>query len=169
MEPSLRLNHILLLLMVVNAGVVVVNADKFQVGGGQMWGPNVNYTPWEQEHNNSIHVNDWLVFLYKEGQADVIQVNETGYNKCDSSYPIANYSKGRSFAYQLKEPKRYYFICSLGYCYGGMRISVVAHPLPPPSPPPAVHSPSLAPNLVNGGSFAVLLFSVSLIVVFRMI
>jgi hypothetical protein len=73
------------------------------------------------------------VFYYTPGQADVVQVNEAGYNKCDSSNSIYNYSKGRNFAFQLNETKTYYFICSYGYCYGGMRLAIKAEKLPPPS------------------------------------
>lgn len=79
--------------------------------------------------------------------ADVVQVDEAAYNKCDASHPIANYSKGRSYAFELNETKRYYFICSYGYCYQGMKLTLRAEKLPPPSPPPkpsaaAVRSPS---------------------------
>jgi hypothetical protein len=79
------------------------------------------------------------VFYYTPGQADVVQVDAAGYNKCDSSNAIYNYSKGRSFAFQLNETKTYYFICSYGYCYGGMRLAIRAEKLPPPSPPPSAH------------------------------
>lgn len=80
------------------------------------------------------------VFYYTSGMGDVVQVDEAAYNKCDASHPIMNYSKGRSFAFELNETKRYYFICSYGYCYQGMKLSIKALPLPPPSPPPSKHS-----------------------------
>jgi Plastocyanin-like domain len=76
------------------------------------------------------------VFYYQPGQADVVQVDEVGYNKCDASNAISNYSKGRSYAFELNETKHYYFICSYGYCYGGMKLAIRAQALPPPSPPP---------------------------------
>ncbi|XP_078178239.1 early nodulin-like protein 17 [Carex rostrata] len=134
--PSLRL--VLLVVVVASAGLAVTNADKFTI----KWFPNINYTDWEK--NNTVHVGDWLVFQYTANQADVMQVNESAFNKCDATNPISNYSRGRGYAVQLNESKHYYFICSLGYCYGGMKLSVVAHPLPPPSPPPSSMSVSRA-------------------------
>jgi Plastocyanin-like domain len=35
------------------------------------------------------------VFLYTSNQADVIQVNESAFNRCDPTSLISNYSKGR--------------------------------------------------------------------------
>ena len=73
-----------------------------------------------------------------------MQVDEVGYNKCDATNAIYNYSKGRSFAVQLNETKTYYFICSYGYCFGGMRLAIKAEKLPPPSPPPSAINRSAA-------------------------
>lgn len=84
------------------------------------------------------------MFYYTAGQADVVQVDETGYNKCDASNAIYNYSKGRTFAFQLNETKTYYFICSYGYCFGGMRLAIKTEKLPPPSPPPSASNKSAA-------------------------
>jgi Plastocyanin-like domain len=94
------------------------------------------------------------VFLYTTNQADVIQVNESAFNRCDATNPISNYSKGRSYAFQLNESRHYYFICSLGYCYNGMKLAVTVHPLPPPSPPPSSSlNVSLAIARASMGSF----------------
>ncbi|XP_074561015.1 early nodulin-like protein 19 [Curcuma longa] len=114
----------------------LASADRFSVGDSQAWNPNVNYTAWVDKHK-PFHVGDWLVFYYQPGMADVVQVDEAGYNKCDASVSISNYSKGRSYAFQLNHTGEYYFICSRGFCYGGMRLAIVAQPLPPPSPPPS--------------------------------
>ncbi|GJN23251.1 hypothetical protein PR202_gb10885 [Eleusine coracana subsp. coracana] len=92
------------------------------------WKPNVNYSDWLEQHRPSTRAT---------GSADVVQVDEAGYNKCDSSHAIYNYSKGRNFAFELNETKTYYFICSYGYCYGGMRLAIKAEKQPPPSPPPS--------------------------------
>ncbi|EER90853.1 hypothetical protein BDA96_01G087300 [Sorghum bicolor] len=107
------------------------------------WKPNVNYTDWLKQHS-PFYKDDWLVFYYTAGQADVVQVDEVGYNKCDATNAIYNYSKGRSFAFQLNETKTYYFICSYGYCFGGMRLAIKAEKLPPPSPPPSASDQSSA-------------------------
>ncbi|KAM3260385.1 hypothetical protein ACQJBY_051568 [Aegilops geniculata] len=100
------------------------------------WMPNTNYSDWPQQHG-PFYKGDWLVFYYESGRADVVEVNESGYNRCDASNAIYNYSKGRSFAFELNETKTYYFICSFGYCPGGMRLAIKSQNLPPPSPPPS--------------------------------
>lgn len=127
----LPLLSLLLLLLSSSA-----SANKYTVGDAQGWNPGVNYTVWVDKHR-PFHLGDWLVFYYQSGMADVVQVDETAYNKCDSSHPISNYSKGRSYAFELNQTKRFYFICSFGYCYQGMKVSVLVHPLSPPSPPPS--------------------------------
>ncbi|PKU75064.1 lamin-like protein [Dendrobium catenatum] len=125
-----------LLLLSVFLLLSSASANKYNVGDEKGWNPGVNYTLWVNKHR-PFHVGDWLVFYYQSGMADIVQVDETAYDKCDASHPISNYSKGRSYAFELNQTKRYYFICSFGYCYQGMKVSVLAHPLPPPSPPPS--------------------------------
>ena len=66
------------------------------------------------------------VFEYQNGRSDVVQVDEVGYDNCDKANAISSYSKGHSYAFQLKEAKDYYFICSYGYCYNGMKLAVTA-------------------------------------------
>jgi len=56
----------------------------------------------------------------------VVQVGEVGYDKCDKAGALTSYSKGTSYAFQLKEAKDYYFICSYGYCYTGMKLHLTA-------------------------------------------
>ena len=107
------------------------------------WAPNTNYTVWQETHG-PFYKGDWLVFYYTTGQADVVEVNESGYNRCDATNAIYNYSKGRSFAFELNETKTYYFICSFGYCPGGMRLAIKSQKLPPPSPPPSAQDRSAA-------------------------
>ena len=56
----------------------------------------------------------------------MVQVGEVGYDKCDKAGALTSYSKGTSYAFQLKEAKDYYFICSYGYCYTGMKLHLTA-------------------------------------------
>ncbi|XP_029120839.2 early nodulin-like protein 17 [Elaeis guineensis] len=156
MEASRRRMAVVMpLLPLLFLAFATVSADRFTVGDSKGWNPGVNYTEWEKKHS-PFHVGDWLVFYYQSGMADVVQVDEAAYNKCDASNPISNYSKGRSYAFELNHTKRYYFICSYGYCFGGMKLSIKAEPLPPPSPPPS-HKPSAAPSLVPRSAAAVTL------------
>jgi len=129
------------------------------------WKPNTNYSDWVAQHS-PFYKDDWLVFYYTAGQADVVQVDEAGYNKCDASNAIYNYSKGRTFAFQLNETKTYYFICSYGYCFGGMRLAIKTEKLPPPSlPPSASHRSAAAAAAFARSHAAVIFYAVALLAV----
>ncbi|CAL9080336.1 unnamed protein product [Musa textilis] len=93
-----RSQQLYLFLFVVFVSLQLASADRFTVGDRQGWNPNINYTVWVEKHK-PFHVGDWLVFYYQSGMADVVQVDEAGYNKCDASNPISNYSKGRNYAF----------------------------------------------------------------------
>ncbi|XP_039119115.1 lamin-like protein [Dioscorea cayenensis subsp. rotundata] len=142
----------LLSLLLLLSFSLSISGNKFTVGDEKGWNPGVNYTTWVNKHK-PFYLGDWLVFYYQSGMADVVQVDETSYEKCDASNPIRNYSKGRSYAFELNETKHYYFICSYGYCYQGMKVAINVQKLPPPSPPPS--HPSAAPfSLLYSSSFS---------------
>ncbi|TVU13162.1 hypothetical protein EJB05_40694, partial [Eragrostis curvula] len=100
-------------------------AANYTVGDDKGWNPDVDYTAWVKKHK-PFYKGDWLVFQYQTGRADVVEVGEVGYEKCDKASALSSYSKGTSYAFQLKEAKDYYFICSYGYCYSGMKLHVTA-------------------------------------------
>ncbi|CAL9778474.1 unnamed protein product [Musa acuminata subsp. burmannicoides] len=126
---------LLLVLVCVSYHLSCASAfNRFSVGDEKGWIPGVNYTIWEKKHR-PFHVGDWLVFYYQPRTADVVRVDEDAYDKCDASNPISNYSKGRSYAFELNHTGRYYFICSYGYCYDGMKLSILVEPLTSPSAP----------------------------------
>uniref|UniRef100_A0A2P2QR10 Uncharacterized protein MANES_11G067200 n=1 Tax=Rhizophora mucronata TaxID=61149 RepID=A0A2P2QR10_RHIMU len=64
---------------------------------------------------------------------NVFEVNETGYDNCTTEGALGNWSSGKDFI-ALDHAKRYYFICGNGQCYNGMKVSVLVHPLPTPTP-----------------------------------
>ncbi|URE38680.1 Plastocyanin-like domain [Musa troglodytarum] len=126
---------VLLVLVCVSYHLSCASAfNRFSVGDEKGWIPGVNYTIWEKKHR-PFHVGDWLVFYYQPRTADVVQVDEDAYDKCDASNPVSNYSKGRSYAFELNHTGHYYFICSYGYCYEGMKLSILVEPLTSPSAP----------------------------------
>ncbi|XP_062186202.1 early nodulin-like protein 16 [Phragmites australis] len=132
MAHAPRLLLVMLLLFAVSPAPSL--AAKFVVGDREHWAPNVNYTAWADQHQ--FHVGDWLDFEYEKDRYDVVQVNETAYAACDDGGAILRYSRGRNFAFHLNRTGRFYFICSRGYCWGGMKVSVLVQP--PASLPPAV-------------------------------
>ncbi|XP_039114845.1 lamin-like protein [Dioscorea cayenensis subsp. rotundata] len=111
---------------------VSVSATKHDVGGKQGWAPNVNYTDWASHER--FFVGEWLVFYYQKGMYDVVQVNSTAFDRCSAENAIMNWSRGHSFAFQLKDAGNYYFICSRGQCYNGMKLSILVHETPAPAP-----------------------------------
>ncbi|OEL32356.1 hypothetical protein BAE44_0006627 [Dichanthelium oligosanthes] len=111
--------RLLLVLLFLFAAAVPPVEVKIYVDDRKRWAPNVNYTDWADRHE--FHVGDWL--------GTVVQVNETAYAKCDGSSPLVSYSRGKNFVVQLNRTGRFYFICSRGYCWNGMKVSVLVQPL----------------------------------------
>lgn len=138
-----------MLLPVMAALVVVVLASlpsaavatNYTVGDEKGWNPKVDYTAWVKKHR-PFYKGDWLLFEYQNGRSDVVQVDEVGYDNCDKESAISSHSKGTSYAFQLKEAKDYFFICSYGYCYSGMKLAVTAKKGPASSSPDSSSSSS---------------------------
>ncbi|KAL2942065.1 Lamin-like protein [Bienertia sinuspersici] len=74
--------------------------------------------------------------MFDKNAFDVLEVNQTNYENCNSENFIANLTKGGRDVYQLMEARPYYFICSKGYCYGGMKLAIDTRNSPPPAPSP---------------------------------
>jgi hypothetical protein len=100
-------------------------ATNYTVGDEKGWNPKVDYTAWVKKHK-PFYKGDWLLFQYQNGRSDVVQVDEVGYENCNKEGAISSHNKGISYAFQLKEAKDYFFICSYGYCYSGMKLAVTA-------------------------------------------
>ncbi|XP_062188640.1 early nodulin-like protein 19 [Phragmites australis] len=124
MEMRLLLS-LLLVAVVASRLPSAAVAANYTVGDEKGWNPDVDYTTWVKKHK-PFYKGDWLLFEYQNGRSDVVQVDEVGYDKCDKANALSSYSKGHSYAFQLKEAKDYYFICSYGYCYSGMKLHVTA-------------------------------------------
>ncbi|PKA53667.1 Lamin-like protein [Apostasia shenzhenica] len=127
-------------------------AEVHEVGGHEHWANNVNYTDWAAGEN--FHRGDWLVFHFQKGMYDVVRVNSTDYDRCSADHPISNWSRGHSYAFQLNETGRYYFICSRGYCWGGMKLALLVveercSAAPAPSPLPSGSGRFTAPSTVT--------------------
>ncbi|KQK09889.1 mavicyanin [Brachypodium distachyon] len=156
-------NYLLLVTLVLFAAASLPpsSAEDFTVGDKQQWAANVNYTSWPDKYR--FHVGDWLVFKYQKGMFDVMQVDEAAYEKCDASKPIASYDRGTSFPFQLNHTGRYYFICSKGYCWGGMKVSVLVEPPASEQPPAVAPSTSRAAARHGAASWAALAAALALV------
>ncbi|KAE8807916.1 mavicyanin-like [Hordeum vulgare] len=137
-------------------------AEKFVVGDKKNWAPNVNYTTWPDQYR--FHVGDWLQFNYaRGGMYDVVQVaNEAAYEKCDPTNPVVSYDRGRGYVFQLNHTGRYYFICSRGYCWGGMKVTVLVEDRPAHPPYAAAPAPNAAAHHAGVASWALAAAAASL-------
>jgi hypothetical protein len=82
-------------------------------------------------------------FVYQKDMYDVVQVSdEAAYAACNDSAAVLRYSKGTNYVFQLNCTGRFYFICSRGYCWNGMKVSVLVLPASaqPPVTPPSHHA-----------------------------
>ncbi|KAJ6734771.1 BLUE COPPER PROTEIN [Salix purpurea] len=69
---------------------------------------------------------------------DILEVNKTDYELCNSEHPLHNWTRGAGRdVVPLNVTRDYYFLSSKGFCYGGMKIAVhVENPPPPPTASP---------------------------------
>ncbi|KAK6913307.1 Phytocyanin domain [Dillenia turbinata] len=126
-------------------GVTEVESVRIMVGGGQGWGTNVNYTTWAQDKH--FYNGDWLFFVYDRNQLNVLEVNSTDYESCNSDHPLHNWTRGAGRdVVPLNVTRKYHFISGKGFCYGGAKLAVkVENPPPPPVAAP-VKAGSTRPN-----------------------
>ncbi|KAA8530403.1 hypothetical protein F0562_005112 [Nyssa sinensis] len=119
-----------------------VSSTRFIVGAGMGWTTNVNYTIWAQDKN--FYLGDWLFFVYDRNQMNVLEVNSTDYQNCNSDNPLHNWTTGAGRdVVPLNVTRHYYFISGKGFCYGGMKLAVLVENLPPP--------PAASPVKYNSG------------------
>ncbi|OVA13396.1 Plastocyanin-like [Macleaya cordata] len=128
-----------------------VSATRFIVGGNQGWTSNVNYTIWAKDKH--FYKDDWLFFVYDRNQMNVLEVNKTDYETCNSDHPIHSWTTGAGRdVVPLNVTRHYYFISGKGFCYGGMKLAInVVNPPPPPMAAPATNkngSPSDSGNQI---------------------
>lgn len=79
------------------------------------------------------------VFVYDRNQMNVLEVNKTDYEKCNSDHPVHNWTTGAGRdVVPLNVTRHYYFISGKGFCFSGMKLAIRVHNPPPP--------PMLAPE-----------------------
>lgn len=99
-----------------------------------------------------IHANHvcFADFVYDRNQANVLEVNKTDYETCNSDHPLQNWTRGAGRdVVPLNVTKTYYIISGKGFCFSGMKIAVHVEKLPPP--PKAAPIKSGAPTLFSTG------------------
>nr|VDD19494.1 unnamed protein product [Brassica rapa] len=108
-----------------------VTAKKYTVGDNKFWNPNINYTIWAQ--GKHFYLGDWLYFVFDRNQHNILEVNKTDYENCNSDHPLVNWTRGAGRdVVPLNVTKHYYLLDGKGGCYGGMKLAVKVEKLPPP-------------------------------------
>ncbi|XP_047337106.1 lamin-like protein [Impatiens glandulifera] len=151
-------------ILVVTACVLLqqVSATRYTVGGNMGWNTNVNFTVWAQGKN--FYNGDWLYFVYDRNQMNVLEVNKTDYETCNSDHFLQNCTTGAGRdVVQLKETRPYYFLSGKGFCWGGMKVLIDVQNLPPPpsaqpkkSKSASTNHPSFLLGLIVAAAAAVL-------------
>ncbi|KAH0907312.1 hypothetical protein HID58_039139 [Brassica napus] len=104
-----------------------VTAKKYTVGDNKFWNPNINYTIWAQGKHF------YLDFVFDRNQHNILEVNKTDYENCNSDHPLVNWTRGAGRdVVPLNVTKHYYLLDGKGGCYGGMKLAVKVEKLPPP-------------------------------------
>ncbi|XVF14332.1 hypothetical protein REPUB_Repub09cG0050200 [Reevesia pubescens] len=132
--------------------VMVPQADatRFIVGANMGWTSNVNYTIWAQDKH--FYNGDWLFFVYDRNQMNVLEVNKTDYETCNSDHPLHNWTTGAGRdVVPLNVTRHYYLISGKGFCFGGMKVAIrVENPPPPPTSSP-LNEKSGSPSSIYRG------------------
>uniref|UniRef100_A0A7C8ZZU9 Phytocyanin domain-containing protein n=3 Tax=Opuntia streptacantha TaxID=393608 RepID=A0A7C8ZZU9_OPUST len=127
---------VVLLACVLTVMVPRVSCRRILVGGSKGWTTSVNYTEWAKTQH--FYLGDWLYFVYDRNQMNVLEVNKTDYETCNSDHPLVNWTRGAGRdVVPLNQTKTYYIISGKGFCFGGMKLAAkVEKPPPPPSQAP---------------------------------
>ncbi|GAB4859274.1 hypothetical protein Ancab_010735 [Ancistrocladus abbreviatus] len=104
-----------------------------RVGGGrETWKLGVNFTEWASTQR--FYVGDWLFFGFDKHTFSALEVDKTGYEKCEEKGFITNITRGGRDVFNLTEARPYYFISGKGYCFSGMKLAIVVEDFPPQLP-----------------------------------
>ncbi|XP_015583134.1 lamin-like protein [Ricinus communis] len=148
-----------LVMMVVAVVLMVamapeVSATRWTVGANMGWNTNVNYTIWAKDKH--FYNGDWLFFVYDRNQMNVLEVNKTDYETCNSDHPLHNWTTGAGRdVVPLNVTRNYYFISGKGFCFGGMKVAIhVENPPPPPTASP-LNEKSASPCSTLRGQYVI--------------
>ncbi|KAG6659257.1 lamin-like protein [Carya illinoinensis] len=157
MEGVKRGTGYLSLTMVVGvlmcAAVVMVpgvSATRWTVGGNMGWTTNFNYTTWAMDKH--FYNGDWLFFVYDRNQMNVLEVNKTDYETCNSDHPLHNWTTGAGRdVIPLNVTRHYYIISGKGFCYGGMKLAILVENPPPPPTSSPLNNTNSSPSSISRG------------------
>uniref|UniRef100_A0ACD5WB79 Uncharacterized protein n=1 Tax=Avena sativa TaxID=4498 RepID=A0ACD5WB79_AVESA len=128
---------------------MIASATVHPVGDARGWTLGFDYTTWSEA--KQFRVSDTLLFSYKKGFHNVVEVSGADFKACNTANPISGFSSG-SDEVELEKPGRRWFICSVGkHCQLGMKLNVTIlaadalTPAPAPAPSSSLHHKSRRP------------------------
>ncbi|XP_042506539.1 mavicyanin-like [Macadamia integrifolia] len=138
------------------------NSMSHIVGGSFGWSIPKNssfYQEWAKPR--TFGVGDKLVFPYRTGVHNVLEVDEKEYKACTQENPIDMLYKGPTIL-ELKKKGSYYFYCGVGtHCEAGQKLAVTVtidgsgssgapfNPVFEPAPAPALNSTKSSANSIH--------------------
>ncbi|ERN03723.1 hypothetical protein AMTRI_Chr05g74410 [Amborella trichopoda] len=125
----------------------VCMATDHTVGGSTGWqvpDDSSFYEKWATE--NTFSVGDKLIFDFRTGSHNVIQVEKAGYESCSSTAPIRSFTEGPATV--TLEAGIHYFLCGVGtHCNSGQKVTIsVSAGTPSPTSPTPNSSPPPPPS-----------------------
>ncbi|RWW76574.1 hypothetical protein BHE74_00015339, partial [Ensete ventricosum] len=111
-------------------------AADVTVGDDSGWLPGFNYSSWTQ--GKEFRVGDNLVFMYKQGAHNVMQVGGADFKACNTSAVAVNTFTSGNDLVALDAPGKRWYMCGFGdHCARGQKLVVIVLPaaISPPSPP----------------------------------
>ncbi|CAL9093428.1 unnamed protein product [Musa textilis] len=134
-------------------------AANYTVGEGDGWHPDYNYTAWT--YGKMFMVGDNLVFNYKQGAHNVMQVGGPDYKACNkSAVAINTFSSGSDVVPLDGQGKRWYICGFADHCSKGQRLVVNVMPasVSPASPP---SSSSVSWNVLASYAYQIMVAAVA--------
>ncbi|GMI84265.1 hypothetical protein like AT1G45063 [Hibiscus trionum] len=105
------------------------SGTTYTVGDSTGWrvptGNDDFYDDWAD--NKEFGIGDVLVFNFTNGQHNVVEVTEAGYDSCSTTNAISTVSNGPA-RITLNRTGEHYFICGFpGHCAAGQKLNVEVH------------------------------------------
>ncbi|CAL9751384.1 unnamed protein product [Musa acuminata subsp. burmannicoides] len=134
-------------------------AANHTVGEASGWRPDFNYTAWTD--GKMFMVGDNLVFNYKQGAHNVMQVGGADYKACNTSAATINTFTSGGDVVPLNATGKRWYICGFGdHCSRGQKLVVTVMPasVSPASPP---SSSSISRNVVASYAYQIMVAAVA--------
>ncbi|CAL9099078.1 unnamed protein product [Musa acuminata var. zebrina] len=160
--PPMASRLMLLAVLVIVAAAAMPQssmAANYTVGDASGWSPEFNSTAWTD--GKMFMVGDNLVFNYKQGIHNVMQVGGADFKACNASAATINTFTSGGDVVPLDAPGKRWYICGFGdHCSRGQKlvVNVMSGSVSPASPP---SSSSISRNVVASYAYQIMVAAVA--------